>query len=183
MEDNYAPISQTLPYETQQNDMNNEDIYNRAMDSVPSNPYNVPNDHYVKLAMRQWKTCPSKVADEFFSVENIKRLQKKIKKEIYVRSYGKFKLTEDQRVLDLLVSMIKIYIDYGKDLDFKVISQVKMLNAQAIEYIVPDMIINIKQHYGYLDDITNPVNTLPDPINVNRSGRRLIPSVAQLYGI
>jgi hypothetical protein len=153
---------------------------------IPSDPYNVKEDHYVKIALKsvgEYNTIPSKVAAEFFSVSNIKRIQKKIKKEIYERTYGKFKLTEDQKVLSLLIAMMSVYLLNTKDLDDHIVSQVKILNEQTVQDVVPGMITNIKQYYGYLEDITNPVNVLPDPINVNRAGRRTTKGPAQVYDI
>lgn len=174
--DDYAPVNRTLHYDT-------PDIYSKDQDDVPGDPYDVAEDYYTKLALRQWKVCPSKVAKEYFSVSNIKRIQKKIRREIYNRSYGKFKLSEDQNVLDLLQSMIVVYEQYGKDLPHNTVRQVKVLNDQVTQYIAPDMMTNLKQYYGYLDDIKNPINPLPQPLNVNHAGRTQLPSVAQLYGI
>ena len=167
----YAPVNGDQDLNYSHDKMNNE----------LGEQYSVNEHYYVGVALRQWKCCPSKVANEFFSVSNIKRIQKRIKKIIYDKSFKKFRLSEDQKVLDLLICMIEIYNTYAKDLDFNVIKQVKMLNAQVVEYVYPGMMDNIKQHYGYLEDIRNPVNQLPDPINVNNAGRRAIYGSAQAY--
>jgi len=175
---NYAPVNQTLRYDSPD--------YSRDRDELgdaPGDPYAVPEDYYTKLALRQWKVCPSKVAYEFFSVTNIKRIQRNIRREIYNRSYKKFRLLEDQNVLDLLQAMIVVYDQYGKDLPFEVVRQVKVLNNQLVQYVAPDIMTMLKQHYGYLDDIKNPINPLPEPLNVNHAGRTQLPSIAQLYGI
>ena len=76
-----------------------------------------------------------------------------------------------------------VYNNYAKNLPKHAVHQVKKLNKHTIQYIVPDMVTNIKQHYGYLSDIKNPINPLPQPINVNNAGRLNIPSVAQLYSL
>jgi hypothetical protein len=184
-DDCYASANHTYPFghgkDNTGNNLSNK--YDSVTSEELSNPYDVKEDHYTKIAMRTKKETPSAVAKEFFSVTNIKRIQKKIKREIYNRSYGKFKLEEDQKVLDLLIVMMEINRLYGKDLPFSVTRQVKVLNEQTVQYLAPDMMTNIKQHYGYLDDITNPVNMMPDPINCNRNGRKLISGTAQLYGI
>lgn len=175
MNSNYAPLNNT-PYKNINNltDGINEEY---------SNPYDVERDHYTKIALRQWKMCPSKVADEYFCVSNIKRIQKLLKKEIYKRSYKKFNLIEEQNVLDLLQVMIVIYEQYGKDLPFSIIRQVKVLNTYTIQYIAPDIIVNLKQHYGYLNEIQKPLNPLPLPLNVNNAGRKNITGTAHLYGL
>lgn len=175
--DIYSPVNRSLTYDEPfvlGRDDNND---------LPSDPYDVPENHYTKIALRQWKVCPSEVAKEYFSVTNIKRIQKKIRREIYNRSYGKFRLSEDQNVLDLLQAMIVVYDLYGKNLPTHVIRQVKMLNEHTVQYIAPDMMTELKQYYGYLDDIKNPINPLPLPINVNHAGRLQLQGVAQVYGI
>jgi len=45
------------------------------------------------------------------------------------------------------------------------------------------MMVNLKQHYGYLDDIKNPISPLPQPINVNHAGRVQLQGTAQHYGL
>ena len=175
--DNYAPVSRTLKYN--ESDGYNKDFPNESL----SSPYDVPEDYYTEIALRQWRMRPSKLADEYFSVTNIKRIQKKLKREIYNRSYGKFRMQEDQNVLDLLQVMIIVYMQYGKDLPTSIVRQVKVLNEQTIQYIAPDMMVNLKQYYGYLDDIKNPISPLPQPINVNRAGRTQLQGAAQHYGI
>ena len=178
--DNYAPVNQTLTY-------NSFDDYSRDIDKldVPSDPYNVPNNYYTKLALRQWKICPSNVAKLYFSVENIKRIQKSIKREIYNRSYKKYKLNEDQSVLDLLQAMIIVYEDKSKNLPYETIRQVKMLNEFTVQYVSPDIMTNLKQHYGYLKDINNPTEPIPPPINVNHAGRLQLTGtdVYNIYGL
>lgn len=177
--DDYAPVNRTLSY----GDPDRYSLDRDAIGDTPSDPYAVSENYYTKLALRQWKVCPSEVAKVFFSVTNIKRIQKQIKREIYARSYKKFKLSEDQNVLDLLQSMIVVYGQYGKDLPTSVTRQVKLLNVQTVEYITPDMITNLKQHYGYLDDIKNPINPIELPLNVNNAGRMNLPGIAFAYGL
>jgi hypothetical protein len=184
MEDNnYAPILQTLDQE------NTTGSSKRIKPSklnigIPDNPYGVKEHYYAKLIMKEYQACPSKVALEYFSVTNIKRLQKKIKREIKHRSYGKFILEEDQNVLDLLTSMRAIFKLYARNLPIKIVRQVKALNEYTIQYICPDMMTNLKQYYGYLDDIKNPINPFDRvAVNVNQAGRNQLPSVAQLYGL
>tara|TARA_B110000908_G_C10010820_1_gene338464 strand:+ start:25 stop:549 length:525 start_codon:yes stop_codon:yes gene_type:complete len=174
MPDTYAPINNSLIYNNPRND---------NIDAIPNEPYNVSDDYYTLLVMKEWQADPSKVASLYFSVTNIKRLQKQIKKEIYNRSYSKFRLLEDQSVLDLLQAMRAVYKMYAKDLPERVIKQVKLLNKQTVQYVAPDIIDALKQHYGYLDDIKNPITPIQLPVNVNNSGRIQLPSISQLYGL
>lgn len=178
----YAPLNRTLTY-NEGNEPGRFSLDREELGDAPSDPYAVEEDYYTKLALRQWKVCPSEVSSLFFSVTNIKRLQKMIRREIYNRSFGKFRLKEDQNILDLLIAMIVVYDQYGKDLATQVVRQVKRLNAELVQYVAPDMMTNFKQHYGYLWDIKNPISPLPDAINVNNAGRLQLPGTAQIYGI
>jgi hypothetical protein len=148
-----------------------------------TNYYDVDDDYYCLMALKHFNMKPTGVSKEYFSVRNIKRLQKALKKEILERSYGKFILDEDQKVMDLLQVMMYIYSEYGRNLPTHIIRQVKKLNYETIQYTAPDIMDNLKQYYGFLKDITNPINPLPDPINVNHSGRVSLPSAAQLFGL
>ena len=145
--------------------------------------YDVDEYYYAELVMKEWQACPSAVAKEYFSLTNIKRIQRHIRREIYNRSYGKFKLKAEQNVHDLLTAMRVVYEQYAKDLPFKVNKQVKYLNEVTVQYIAPDMIVNLKQQYGYLNDITRPIMPIDLPVNVNNAGRLLLPGVAQVYGL
>jgi hypothetical protein len=179
MDNNYAPTNQSLSY-----DNYTDPSYVKDLDGIPNDPYGVDEYYYAELVMKEWNVeCPTDVAKLYFSVSNIKRIQRGIRREIYNRSFGKFRLREDQNVLDLITAMRAVYKWNAKDLPMKVVRQVKMLNEQTVQYIAPDMMDNLKQHYGYLDDIKNPINPMPEPINVNHAGRLQLPSVAQLYGI
>jgi hypothetical protein len=117
----------------------------------------------------------------FFSIENTKRIQKKIKKEIFERTKGKYRLREDQNELDLLVAMRAIYLDNAKFQKERLIKQVKLLNILVINYIVPDMITGIKSYYGYIDDINGPIKPIDRPLNVNNSGRLTLPSLTTAW--
>lgn len=172
--DNYAPLTRSRSYD--------DPGYSKDYD-IPNDPYNVDEHYYVDLVMKEWQACPSEVGKLYFSITNMKRLQKLIRREIYNRSYGKFRLVEDQNVLDLLHPMRAIYKTCAKDLPYKIVKQVKYLNKETVEYIAPDLMTNLIQHYGYLDDIKNPLNPILDPINVNQAGRNQLRGVAHVYGI
>jgi len=186
--DEYAPLNRTWTSEKKDSTItikNNivDKIITELGSDIPNDHYNVDEHHYVTIAMKSLHMAPSEVAKQYFSVTNIKRIQKGIKREIYNRSYKKFKLTEDQSVLDLLTVMISVFIYDSKSLPFGVVRQTKVLNERTIQYVAPGIMDNLIQYYMYLDDIKNPVNPLPQPININNAGRKQLKSVAQLYGL
>jgi hypothetical protein len=149
-----------------------------------------PPQNNAALAMRHITTkgaSSDEVYDEiskiFFSEANMNRVQKAIKRAIFFKSKGKFRLDEDQDESDLLVTMRAVFIEYSRFLPNKIIRQVKELNRLTVEYIIPDMITEIKQTYGYIKEINEPIKPIPRPMNVNNAGRKTLPSITTTYGI
>lgn len=126
--------------------------------------------------------CDDELSKIYYSEENVKRIQKLIKKEIFVRTKGVYKLEEDQDESDLLVVMKSIFTEYAKHLPYEYVKQVKALNKKTIDAIVPDMITNIKQTYDYLKEINGPIKPIDRPVNVNNAGRRTLPPLTTVYG-
>jgi hypothetical protein len=122
------------------------------------------------------------VSKLYFSKENMKRLQKQIRREILRESNGKFIIKTDQDEMDLLIAMRAVFFDNAKNLPTHVVRQVKKLNEQTLDYIIPDMITNIKQQIDYLKDIGGPINPIDRPLNVNRAGRKTLPSATTVWG-
>lgn len=133
------------------------------------------------LASKMSNIQETKVSKEFFSKENLKRIQKKIRREIYNRTDGKYVLEVDQDELDLQIVMQKILDEYTLNRDDKIVRQVKKLNEYTIDYIVPDMITNIKQFYGYMKEINNPIKPMDRPINLNNAGSNPLPSITTIW--
>ena len=78
-----------------------------------------PPQNNAALAMRHITTkgaSSDEVYDEiskiFFSEANMNRVQKAIKRDIFFKSKGKFRLDEDQDESDLLVTMRAVFIDF-----------------------------------------------------------------------
>jgi hypothetical protein len=122
------------------------------------------------------------VSEIFFSETNIKRIQNLIKKEIYNRTKGMYKLDADQDESDLLIVMRQVYYAHAKFLPYKIVSQTKDLNRKVINIIVPDMITNIKQAYAYIKEINQPIQPIMRPVNVNNAGRKTLPPLTSSFG-
>ena len=108
-------------------------------------------------------------------------VQKKIKIAVRQRTNGQFNLEEDQDPRDLNLAMKSIYIEHARPNSTGLVRQVKWLNNQVIDEILPGIITNIKQYYGYLKDINSPLKPIPRPQNVNAAGRRILPSVTTIF--
>jgi len=79
--------------------------------------------------------------------------------------------------------MRAVYLEYARNLPTQVIRQTKRLNMKVVDEIVPGMLTEIRQHYGYLKEINKPITPIPRPLNVNNKGRRTLPSITTTFGI
>jgi len=164
----------------------NKDIknYNKYtdIDNVDSNERNNwATENSIQKSLLKSVYTPTPLGEIFFSPDNIKRLQNKIKKSIFIESKGKYKLQVDQNESDLLVVMRAVYIQDSYNSPYRIIHQVKELNEKVINRILPDMISNIKQNEEYLNIIDKPIDPLPLPVNVSRAGRLSLPSVTTIW--
>ena len=118
----------------------------------------------------------------FFSKNNIKKIQKKIRKEIFSRTNGKYKLNVDQDKDSLIVAMISVYKRFNKGLPCKIVRQTKKLNNHLVDFIVPGMITEIKQYYGYMKDINQPIKPIMRPLNMSSAGTKMGQSIGTNLG-
>lgn len=175
---------------------NNSNLYNEYIQSSSSNEYKPTNYYWSDYSQSQnnWATensiqksllkglyQPTPIGELFFSQQNINRIQKMIKYEVFVRTNGKYKLEIDQNETDLLVVMRDIYITCAKNTPYKVIHQVKELNHRTIEKILPDMVSMIKQDDEYIKQLDKPIDPIPLPVCVNSKGRLTLPSVTTTF--
>lgn len=150
-------------------------------------PYSTNNDYDVGLRgvfannLTNEDYSQEPVGEVFFSEKNVKRLQKQIKDEIFMRTKGKFILEEDQDANDLIIAMRGVYKMYGKFMNSRIVHQVKELNKRLVNFVVPDMITEMKQYYGYQKDINEPLKPIDRPVNVSNAGRRTLPSISTIW--
>ena len=117
----------------------------------------------------------------FYSRANVERLQKKIKKEVFNRTNGKYKLNVDQNVSDLLIVMRGVYLDDAENNPYQIVHQVKTLNHRTIERIIPDLISGIIQNQNYIEQLDRPIDPIALPVNVNNKGRKSNPSTSSIF--
>jgi hypothetical protein len=177
---NSAPFSsQITPNQVYRSDKQNNGNINFSMESREEySPHNTTN---LANTVLRGIVEDNELSRLFLSEENINRIQKKLKVVVYERSQGKFKLEEDQDESDLIVVMRYIYLDHCKNLPTQIVRQVKLLNDKVVDYIVPDLLTNIKQYYGYIRDISQPITPIMRPMGTTNAGRRTLPSYTTLW--
>lgn len=134
------------------------------------------DDGNATLALKGTGTSVTPLSIVFFSDRNMSIIQNQIKDQIKRIFNGRAVLTVDQDKDDLLIVMKSIFLQYARFLPYDLKGQIKELNRKTIKYIIPDMVTNIKQHLGYLKDLTTPIEPIPLPISTSTAGRKTLPS-------
>ena len=111
----------------------------------------------------------------FFSKENINTINKMLILNVYNKTNNQF-LICNQSESKLIIVMRYIFIEYSKNLLFKIKEQVEELNNLTVNEITPHIISNAEQKIGYLKDIyTQPIGP-PLPISTNFKIKNTLPS-------
>lgn len=163
------------------------DVNNMTVQDIYRTPFLFLQEHrknFVNIAPTMLKgvQSESELSKLFFSDENIKRVQRRIKQEVFRRTHGEFRLDVDQEQTDLFIVMRAVYMEHGRFLPNQIVRQVKRLNEKVIDEIIPGIITEVKQYYGYLKEINKPLTPIPRPIDYNRAGRKTLPSVTTTLG-
>lgn len=125
----------------------------------------------------------SKLSQTYFSEKNIRHIQRLIKREIFKRTKGEFRLDVDQDLKDLFIAMRANYIENARFLPYGLQEQIDRLNKRLVDEITPGIITEIRQYYGYLKEINKPLTPIVRPVNVNNKGRKSLPSITTTWGV
>lgn len=115
----------------------------------------------------------SQVSDLFFSSKNVDALQEAIRYQVYVKS-GNQHIIDRQSVTDLKIVMRSIYLEYGRNLPYDIVGQVKSLNARVLDYVVEKIINEINMYMFYKQDIQNLPVPLERSANVSSAGKKTL---------
>ena len=162
-----------------ENNMTVQDIYRTPFLFLQEHRKNYTNMSTTALKGIQSESDLSKL---FFSDDNMKRIQRKIKQEVFKRTNGEFRLDIDQEQTELFLVMRAVFMEQGRFLPGQAVRQVKRLNEKVVQEICPAAITNIRQDYGYLKEINKPLSPIGRPINVNSAGRRNLQSITTTFG-
>lgn len=162
-----------------ENNMTIQDIYRTPFLFMQEHRKNYKNLSHTAL---KGIASESELSKLYFSDENFKRLQKMIRKEVFARTNGEFRLDTDQEKLDLFIVMKAVYIEYARFLPDQIVRQVKRLNEKVISEITPGIITELRQYYGYLKEINKPLSPIARPLNASNKGRLILPSISTTWG-
>lgn len=161
-----------------ENNMTVQDIYRTPFLFLQEHRKNYKNMAATALKGIQTESELSKL---FFSDANIKRLQRMIKREVYKRTRGEFRLEIDQEQRDLFIVMRAVYLENSRFLPGAVVRQCKRLLQKCVDEAVPGIITNLRQYYGYLKEINKPLTPIPRPLDAGNGSRKLLPSITTTW--
>lgn len=161
------------------NNMTVQDIYRTPFLFLQEHRKNYTNMATTALKGIQSESELSKL---FFSDDNIKRIQKMIRREVFRRTNGEFRLDVDQDLTELFLAMRAVYMEHARFLPGELIRQCKRLNEKVVSEQIGSIVTNIKQEYGYLKEINKPLTPIPRPVSMNGAGRRTLESVTTTFG-
>jgi hypothetical protein len=95
----------------------------------------------------------------FFSARNIDALHEGIRYRIYMETGGQ-QVIGRQSDTELKIVMRSMYYQYAKHDNRPVVEQVRELNGYVLDWVVPEVLSNLKQYMVYKRD----ASTLPVPL-------------------
>lgn len=98
--------------------------------------------------------APSEVSQLFFSPKNFHALQHGIRYRVWVETNGRYVISP-QSEAELGIVMRGVYLEYSKNTSFRVVDQVRGLNAHVLDYAVPRIVSELDSRAHYLHDISH----------------------------
>lgn len=110
----------------------------------------------------------------FFHNKNIQIIQKQIIVEIFRQSNGNY-LIDKQSPDDILAVMRNIFKKHATHSPNDITNQIRELNYQVVKSVIPCIMLEIRSHEKYLEDIFNPRFVMDHPVNSSKKGSKILP--------
>tara|TARA_B100002019_G_C21173745_1_gene549909 strand:+ start:397 stop:903 length:507 start_codon:yes stop_codon:yes gene_type:complete len=108
----------------------------------------------------------NELSNLFFSRINIDFVQQKIIDEIYRQSREEYRIAkQSEEALEIV--MRAMYLQHSRNLPCKIEQQVKELNKHVLDYCIPNIMTNIRQYIGYINDVNSPRTVMENPIDTS----------------
>lgn len=123
----------------------------------------------LKKVLTQCST--NKVIGRFFSNRNIEHLQTRMRELIKQKLDVVIDRQSDQELVQVMRAM---YSMRGNPRPDNVEAEVARLNTIVLEWVIPHLVVNIRAHYGYLRDISQPYRLLDRPKYASLKGEQTV---------
>ena len=115
------------------------------------------DDYENSLKYIQTDTLLSKA---FFSNTNLEMIQNMLRYNVWLASDKKY-MIDKQDSVQLNIIMRSIYLQYSKNLQYDIKTQIKKLNGFVIDWCVPRVLSEVMQYVQYKKDISRPIEIIP----------------------
>jgi hypothetical protein len=116
----------------------------------------------------------------FFSKKNMENIQNMIRYNVYVKSDKKY-IIDKQSDIELEIIMRSIYLQHSPNLPNKTKEQIEYLNNLVSDWCVLQIIPEVVQYYGYIQEIEYMPIPLDLPLNLSSKGSRALRSVTTTF--
>tara|TARA_Y200000002_G_scaffold360259_1_gene345375 strand:+ start:2081 stop:2575 length:495 start_codon:yes stop_codon:yes gene_type:complete len=116
----------------------------------------------------------------FFSKQNMKIIQDKIRYEVYLKTEKKH-IIDNQSDVELEIVMRSTYLQHSPNLPNKTQEQIKYLNQLVTNWCVEKIIPEIYQYFGYLKEVEYMPVPLEHPVNLSSKGTKNLKSVTTTF--
>jgi hypothetical protein len=120
------------------------------------------------------------LSDLFFSDANIEIIQRQVVLNVYKESQHKF-IIPFQNSKSIEIIMKYIFNENAKHLPYGITQQIRDLNQNVTDEMVPMIIKNAVAKQIYLKDISNPPPVNDLPINVHSAGNKTLSSYTSSF--
>jgi len=120
------------------------------------------------------------LSDAFFSKANMQCLQNMLRYRVFAASGGKYQIGEQDNT-NLQIIQRAIFLLHSKNLPDRIPEQIRELNRQVIEYILPQLLSEIGQWLHYTRELETLPSTIPRPVSMSSAGTRTLKSVVDTF--
>jgi hypothetical protein len=100
--------------------------------------------------------------------------------QVWLQS-GKKYVVENQSPIELEIVMRAIFLQFSLNQDKDFGKQINYLNKLVLSYCVPNVLTEVEQYLGYLDNLQKMPNPLPLPENLSSAGTKTLRSVTTTF--
>ncbi len=114
----------------------------------------------------------SRLSDAYFSLENIEIIQHGIRKGVYDKSNQKI-LIDNQPKDNIVTVMRAIYLQYSKNLDTDITSQIDELNNLVLDFCIKNVYSEAVAYLNYKRDASSMYTPMSAPIYSSKTNKTL----------
>ena len=114
----------------------------------------------------------SRLSDAYFSLENIEIIQHGIRKGVYDKSNQKI-LIDNQPKDNIVTVMRAIYLQYSKNLDTDITSQINELNNLVLDFCIKNVYSEAVAYLNYKRDASSMYTPMSAPIYSSKTNKTL----------